>query len=316
MTEHPAEIGRHVSARRPTVSVVMPTFNRQRYIVETVQTVRAQTFGDWELIVVDDGSTDETLATLTRLNDPRIRCFALPHSGYISRLRNFGVQHARGSYIAFQDSDDLWLPQKLALQLDGLRDHPDRRWSYTSFRLIDAAGAPYPTADPHYGRVRDVTSNGLFRRLLAHEELIATPSLVVERALLDEIGGLNASLPRTDEFDLAVRLSRRSAAVVIEDPLVLVRRHAGSASADRALIAESLAQTFARYAREAQDPEARALCRRQLARHSLTLADARLREGRLADGLFALGSAILARALATRAARVAARAFTRRLRGV
>jgi glycosyltransferase involved in cell wall biosynthesis len=293
----------------------MPTFNRLPYVVETVRSVQAQTFEVWELIVVDDGSTDETLATLAALNDARIRCFSLPHSGYPSRLRNFGVRQARGAYIAFQDSDDLWLPHKLALQLERLRAHADCRWSYTSFQLIDVAGAPYPTTDPHYGRVRG-TSDGLYRRLLAHEEIVITPSLLIERSLLDEIGGLNHSLPRTDEFDLAVQLSRRSAAAVIEEPLVLVRRHAGSASADRALVAESLARTFERYAREAQDEETRTLCRRQLARHSLTLADAYLRDRRLMDGLRALGTAIRARAPLLQVFRVAATAVARHVRDV
>jgi GT2 family glycosyltransferase len=313
MDDSSVHVDERVPTHRPVVSIVMPTFNRLRYVVETVRSVQAQTFEDWELIVVDDGSTDETLATLAALNDARIRSFSLPHSAYLSRIRNFGVRQARGAYVAFQDSDDLWLPHKLAMQLERLRARADLRWSYTSFRLVDAAGDPYPTADPHFGRVRG-TSDGLPRRLLAHEEIIITPSLLIERSLLDEIGGFNDSLRRAAEFDLAVRLSRRSAAAVIEEPLVLVRRHPSSASTDRALVAESLARTFERFAREAQDAETRTLCRRQLARHSLTLADAHLRDQRFSDGLRALGTAIRARAPLSKALRVGAAALYRLFR--
>jgi glycosyltransferase involved in cell wall biosynthesis len=313
MDEIPVHVEEHVPSRRPAVSIVMPTFNRLRYIVETVRSVQAQTFEDWELVVVDDGSTDDTLATLAALDDSRIRCLSVPHSGYLARLRNLGIRQARGVYVAFQDSDDLWLPHKLTLQLERLRERPDRRWSYTSFRLIDGAGAAYPTVDPHFGRVRG-TSDGLSRRLLAHEEIITTPSLLIERSLLDEIGGFNDSLRRAAEFDLAVRLSRRSAAAVIDEPVVLVRRHRASASADRALVAESLARTFERYVREAPDEETRKLCRRQLGRHSLELAGAHLRDRRLRDGLDALGTAIRARTPLSKALRVVTTAVARSLR--
>jgi glycosyltransferase involved in cell wall biosynthesis len=299
--------------RQPVVSIVMPTFNRLGYIIETVRSVQAQTFVDWELIVVDDGSTDETLTALAALNDPRIRCFALPHSGHLARLHNFGIRQASGSYVAFQDSDDLWLPHKLALQLERLRERPGLRWSYTSFRLIDAAGAPYPTADPNFGRVW-ATSDGLYRRLLAHEEIIVTPSLVIERALLDEVGGLDDSLPRMSDFDLVVRLARASAPAAIEEPLVLVRRKPGGASTEVWVqVAEGLVRIFEAQLRDAGDDDIRARCRRQLARHSLDLADAFLRGRRLADGLRALGTAIRAGASPSKAFRVVALAVVRPL---
>jgi glycosyltransferase involved in cell wall biosynthesis len=277
--------------------------------------VQAQTFEDCELVVVDDGSTDQTVAALAALGDSRIRCISIPHSGYLARVRNFGVRQSNGSYVAFQDSDDLWLPHKLALQLERLRERPERRWSYTSFRLIDGAGAPYPTTDPRFGCVRG-TSDGLSRRLLAHEEIITTSTLLVERSLFDEVGGFNDELRRAAEFDLVVRLSRRSPAAVIEEPVVLLRRHAGSASTNRAWVYESLARTFERYLHEAPDEDTRALCRRQLARHSLDLADAHLRDRHLTDGLRALGTAIRARAPLSKALRVTAVAAARHVRDV
>jgi glycosyltransferase involved in cell wall biosynthesis len=301
--------------RRPVVSIVMPTFNRLPYVMETVRSVQAQTFEDWELIVVDDGSTDETLARLAALGDARIRSISLPHSGYLARVRNFGIRQATGDYVAFLDSDDLWLPNKLALQLDGLRERPARRWSYTSFRLIDATGAAYPTADPHFGRVRG-TSDDLYRRLLSHEEILTTSTLMAERSLLEEIRGFDDSLRRSAEFDLAVRMSQRSAAAAIEEPVVLLRRHPRSASADYAWVTESLTKTFERYTREAQDEETRALCRRQLARHSLAWGAACLRERRVSEGLRALGGAMRAGAPLSSALRVAAMAVVRHVRAV
>ncbi|MGH7451509.1 MAG: glycosyltransferase family 2 protein, partial [bacterium] len=115
----------------PLVSVIIPTFNRLKYLKEAVASVFAQTYAHWELIVVDDGSTDDTLHYVSTLDDPRVRLVSETHSGNPARMRNVGVAHARGEYVAFLDSDDLWESDKLAVQLEYLHTCRGYRWCYT-----------------------------------------------------------------------------------------------------------------------------------------------------------------------------------------
>src|SRR3974390_151623 len=125
----------------PKVSIVLPTFNRLKYLRLAVDSVFAQTFTDWELIVADDGSAADTAAYLAVLADPpRVTVLSLPHSGNPGTARNAACHAAQGEYIAFLDSDDVWMPQKLALQLASLQTHPERGWSDTAFALIDESG--------------------------------------------------------------------------------------------------------------------------------------------------------------------------------
>src|SRR5579863_629895 len=161
----------------PEVSIVVPTFNRLKYLRPAVESVFAQTFTDWELIVADDGSEGETAAYIAALADrPRVSMLTLPHTGNPAAVRNAGVCAARGEYVAFLDSDDVWLPQKLAVQIDSLRSHAERQWSHTAFSVIDASGKQltgaqaltWPAAE---GRVLD--------KLITMELVIAPASVMV-----------------------------------------------------------------------------------------------------------------------------------------
>src|SRR5688572_8935758 len=127
----------------PAVSIILPVYNRLGFLAATVDRVFAQTRSDWELIVADDGSDEETQAWLRRLaTDPRVRVVRLAHSGNPAAVRNAALREARGDFVAFLDSDDLWLPQKLQGQLDALAARPQCGWSYCAFIRIDAHDAP------------------------------------------------------------------------------------------------------------------------------------------------------------------------------
>lgn len=131
----------------PEVSIVLPTYNRVDVIGRAVSSILVQSFEDWELIVVDDGSTDGTCARLEGL-DPRIRCIGQANQGvYVAR--NTGVQAARGRYITFMDSDDEWLPHFLALTTAFLKAHPDRHWVTTEFVEDLGDGSPPILHDRH-----------------------------------------------------------------------------------------------------------------------------------------------------------------------
>src|ERR1041384_7078965 len=106
----------------PLVSVVIPTFNRARYLREAIDSVLNQTYPYWELIIVDDGSTDETQSTLETLADARVHVLRRPHEGNVARARNVGLEQAQGRYVAFLDSDDRWMPSKLQFQVADLAE--------------------------------------------------------------------------------------------------------------------------------------------------------------------------------------------------
>ena len=114
----------------PLISIIMPTYNRAGYIEEALDSIKKQTFTDYEIIVVDDGSTDNTREILEKHEE--IRCFYVDHMG-IAGARNTAVKAARGKWIAFLDSDDLWKEDKLLKQVDYLHLHPDCRIVYTEF---------------------------------------------------------------------------------------------------------------------------------------------------------------------------------------
>ena len=108
----------------PIISVTIPTYNAESTILETVESFQNQTFSDWELIVINDGSKDKTLELLQSIEDERIKIFSYENAG-LAAARNRGIYHATGEFIAFLDADDMWTPDKLELQLAALQQHPE-----------------------------------------------------------------------------------------------------------------------------------------------------------------------------------------------
>jgi len=132
----------------PTVTVIIPTFNRSVLLNTSVHSIQLQTCRDWELIIADDGSSDDTEKLIGDMvcHDNRIRYFRLDHSG-VSKARNEALVQARGAYIAFLDDDDEYLPDKLAIQADYLNTHPDIGFVYGQIEIVDGQGK-YLYTDP------------------------------------------------------------------------------------------------------------------------------------------------------------------------
>jgi glycosyltransferase involved in cell wall biosynthesis len=262
----------------PIVSIVLPTYNRLPLLREAVDSIRAQTFEDWELIVLDDGSDDGTVEYLQALagEDPRIVPVPLPRIGRLPRLRNEGIGRARGEWVAFMDSDDAWRADKLQAHVDAHRANPSARWSYSGRSIMDAAGQTLPDErfapwHPHSGWI--------VRLLLTHEAMIASPSLVMERALLREVGGLDESLRFCTDYELELRLAARAECICIPEPLVRVRLHEGSSTRGRVAVDESWVRVYARFAAIDGSPEVRRICRRQQAFYSCWVARRRAEAG-------------------------------------
>jgi glycosyltransferase involved in cell wall biosynthesis len=213
----------------PTVSVIMPTFNRLEFLRPAIQSVFAQTLADWELIIADDGSAAETRAYLESLDDPRVKVIWLGHSGRPSAVSNIALREARGDYIAFLDSDDLWLPGKLAMQVESLRNHSERGWSYTRFAVVDSSGNPLVSK-----RVTDwpAPSGWILEKLLSEVTVIAQPSVIISRPLLDRLGAFDEELIMCYDDELWLRLAAHSEIDAIDAPLTLVRRHGQHSGSD------------------------------------------------------------------------------------
>lgn len=170
--------------RIPLVSVVIPSFNSERYIRRTLASVQSQTFGDWEIIVVDDCSTDASPAIVEEhaRQDERIRLIRLEcNVGRPAIPRNIGVRSARGAYVAFLDADDLWHPQKLATQISFMRERGVRFTSTGMHSFRNEAGISSSLASP--AKAPDAVMEIDHRRLL-RKNIIPTSSVVAERALL------------------------------------------------------------------------------------------------------------------------------------
>lgn len=208
----------------PEVSIVMPTLNRLDWLRAAVDSVFAQTHREWELIVIDDGSearTREYLHALAGSGDSRVRAIFRAHCGNPPALRNIALRHARGEYVAFLDSDDLWLPRKLERQLASLRACPGREWSYTGAVMVDAWANPLGRSLP-YPAVRD---GWIADSLLRGESGVTQSSVLIRREAIEGVGGYPEDLPVCGDYELFVRLALRSEVDYLAEDLVLVRRH-------------------------------------------------------------------------------------------
>jgi glycosyltransferase involved in cell wall biosynthesis len=212
-------------SRSASVSIVIPTFDRVSLLRQAVASVMEQSRDDWELIIVDDGSRDGTATYVGALGDPRVELVTVPHCGNPARLRNLGIARASAPWVAFLDSDDLWSPDKLARHLGAVDQHPECRWSYTAWTLIDGAGAElrlerFP--------IWSECSGWIARELLSHSAKVACPTVLARRELLQAAGGFDESLDFCEDFDLWLRLATRSPALAVSQRLTKVRLHADS----------------------------------------------------------------------------------------
>ena len=217
----------------PDVSVVIPTRDRYRYLSLTLQSVMRQQGVDLEVIVVDDGSVDETATELSHPADPRVRLLRNDVPLGESGARNRGIERASGEWIAFLDDDDLWAPNKLVLQLDAVR-RSGAPWVYggdvlvdDELRILHAAPPPPPEQ--------------VLLQLSRHNSVPAGASNVMVRtAVLSRTGSFDVGLRRTADWDMWLRLARTGAPAMVPNPVVANRVHRGNVSRDMRLLSSEL----------------------------------------------------------------------------
>jgi glycosyltransferase involved in cell wall biosynthesis len=198
----------------PVVSVVIPTYNRWPMIGEAVESVLAQGYGLFEVIVVDDGSTDGTTERLEKYGS-RVRLISLQRGG-VSAARNYGASIAGGRYVAFLDSDDLWLRQKLGIQTSFMEQHPEVQICQTEEIWMRRGAKVNPRAK------HAKPSGDIFRRSL--DLCLVSPSAVMmTKDLLNQFGGFDESFPVCEDYDLWLRIAKDHAIPLIPEPLVVKR---------------------------------------------------------------------------------------------
>lgn len=268
--------------KKSRISVIIPTYNRANTVGRAIQSVLSQTYQDFEIIVIDDGSTDNTEEVIRSFHDSRIRYIRHKKNRGGSAARNTGIHAARGEYIAFLDSDDEWLPQKLEKQINVMKKSPET-WVgvCTGFWLIEEEREKRE----HIPTVVD----DLFHRLLADCFLRAGSTLLVLRSILNKIGGFDENLPRHQDWDLLLRLSKQWKVAIIRECLVKVYV-SGRPPADKVL--EAKKRLLAKYATDLQKlgPFKR---RKIIGKHWLQLSYEYFLEKKIAYGTFYLTKALL-----------------------
>ncbi|HUW82368.1 MAG TPA: glycosyltransferase family A protein [Phycisphaerae bacterium] len=182
----------------PLVTIVIPTYNRADLLAETLDSVSAQTFRDYEIIVVDDGSTDHTAQMIARRSEP-IRYFRQRNEG-ASSARNHGLREARGSLVAFLDSDDLWLPEYLQACVELLRQRDELAMVYCDFTCIGETGQP---VNGH----RKVQHDGDVVERLFASTFVHTSCVTARKSVVLDAAGFDESLPTNEDYDLWLRLA-------------------------------------------------------------------------------------------------------------
>ena len=227
--------------RSPTVSVVIPTYNRSDRILPTVASVLAQTASPLEVLIVDDGSTDDTARVCADLPEP-VR-YIKKENGGVASARNVGIREARGEWVAFLDSDDTWDPEKIRLQLEVLEE-TGAGWSCTDCVCVDGSDTAYEGAQgfqrtfplfDELGRTpvehfrsaleeRRIGDSTVFFgdafAMLFFGNVLLPSSLMVRRDLLEKIGSFRAELRFAEETEFALRVAAESPAVFVMRPLV------------------------------------------------------------------------------------------------
>lgn len=244
----------------PAVSVVIPAYNAARFLKDTIDTVLRQSFTDYEIIVVDDGSTDAT-ASVARSFGERVRYFHQQNRG-ASAARNEGIRRATGKYIAFLDSDDLWTPEKLAAQVGILEKNPEIGLVYSDWSLTQDTG---PARASFLETVPGV-SGRVFDELI-QRGFVLTSTVLVRRGCLDDVGLFDETLPVVEDYDLWLRIAYRWKIVLIKDRLVTKRNWEGNLSSDTPKAAANKILVFKKALRAFPDLTAtsRRLIRRQMA---------------------------------------------------
>ncbi|UTA47371.1 glycosyltransferase [Simiduia sp. 21SJ11W-1] len=225
----------------PLVSVIVPAYNAEKYIVETLDSIVAQKYSNWECIVVDDGSTDNTLRLVKEYGDDRFVSLTQPNSGGPARPRNVGIEAARGEYVFIFDSDDIMLPGKIQKTLAALQKYPKAGLFFSNFQEIDEDGSVIKSDflkgefDYFHEKVKFKNEpvfidDALLFDCLVRNNFIGTSSVCIRHELLDQGFRFDEELKNSDDRLMWFNLSKHHGAVFYPKPLHQYRKRGSSIS--------------------------------------------------------------------------------------
>ena len=209
--------------KRPLVTVLMPNHNGERFIARCIRSVLAQTFTDYELLIVEDASTDGSVREIEQFDDPRIRLVRLERNEHICVALNTGLSQARGKYIARIDSDDCWYPEKLEKQVAWMQAHPECGACFTWVNVVDEQDRRLGPEESFF--VDLFRKENRPRRQWVHDfflygSCLCHPSAVFPLQVVRDLGGYRNSLVQTQDFDLWIRIAKRYELHILEQPLM------------------------------------------------------------------------------------------------
>jgi glycosyltransferase involved in cell wall biosynthesis len=277
------------------VSVVLPTYDRAHTLRASVESLFAQRDVDFEVLVVDDGSADDTQAVLAALRHPRLRVLRIAHGG-VAAARNAGIAASSAPFVAFHDSDDVALPGRLAVPAEFLASHPDIDLVIQNGRMLprenDPAGREEPWIRPEVAvtlAARPIGVAEVFRWNLGQLQ-----GMCFRRRALEAVGPLDGSFHILDDLDLVLRVTTTHRAVFLDVPAFAYRRHPGGIARNRGVVREEsirLADKLVAEHPEVLDVLGRGAFRKRQARRWARLATARARDGDAEAARVALGRA-------------------------
>lgn len=207
----------------PLISVVIPLYNAEKTILRTVQSVLSQTFTDFELIIIDDGSTDSSSDIIAGIHDDRIILKSFGNKG-TSASRNRGIKIASGNYISFIDADDLWTEDKLESQLKALRESPDAGLSYSWTAFIDESGKYLSAKFP--ARI----SGNVYTKLFLNNFIASGSNVLIKKACLEKIEWFNETLESGEDIEFLLRFAKKWPFALVPRYQILYRFHNSSVS--------------------------------------------------------------------------------------
>jgi GT2 family glycosyltransferase len=262
----------------PAFSVVIPAFNAERTIVATIQSVLAQSRSDFEILVVDDASSDGTAAAVEGLSriDTRVRLLRQPANGGVSAARNTAIRNAAAPIVAFLDSDDLWLPNFLERMASALEARPDAALAYTDAWILDGKTGEFlrKTTSVAYqpGPDEPPADRGALIAALLHSNFVFY-SVLIRRDVFDQVGLFDEELAVAEDYELWLKIAVQGLRMVrVREPLVVYRRGPGTLSSDPVRLESLRREVLRRIAESSDVPEST----RALAVDLIRVADRRI----------------------------------------
>lgn len=202
------------------VSVIIPTYNRSELLKKAVKSLKKQSHQNFEIIIIDDFSTDDTAQVVKEMDDERIVYLKHDINKGGSEARNTGIRQATGSFIGFLDSDDQWLPDKLEKQLKQFEGKPDVGVIYTGVQVVNENNQPTRKIVPEY-------KGEILSKLFESNCIDTTSSVLVKKEVLERVQGFDASLPSCQDWDLYIRLAQVTKFDFVKESMVLFYHHSG-----------------------------------------------------------------------------------------